>query len=105
MLRKGAPQGALRRRRLLMAHKRDSNEIRTLVMRLASENPTQGYDGIRGALAPLGHSPRIQLWAAPGKNTAWSRPLVASGRPPGRRFSTPIEPSVAASSGHINQSL
>jgi putative transposase len=38
-----------------VAQKGDYSEIRTLV-RLASKNPTQGYDGIHGALAHLGDS-------------------------------------------------
>jgi hypothetical protein len=46
----------LRRRRLLVAQKGNPSEIRTLVVRLASENPTRGYDGIQGALANLGDS-------------------------------------------------
>jgi hypothetical protein len=50
------PQGALHRRHWLVAQKGDYSEIRTLVVRLASKNPTQGYDGIHGALAHLGDS-------------------------------------------------
>jgi hypothetical protein len=46
----------LRRRRLLAAQKGDPSEIRTLVVRLASENPTRGCDRIQGALANLGDS-------------------------------------------------
>ena len=64
------PDTILRWHRLLVAQKWDTSdrgkkkpgrppvaeEIRTLVMRLASENPTWGYDRIQGALANLGHA-------------------------------------------------
>ena len=63
------PDTILRWRRLLGTKKWDysdrgtkkpgrppvADEIRTLVARLASENPTWGYDRIQGALANLGH--------------------------------------------------
>jgi hypothetical protein len=54
--RRGAPQATLRRHRLLMAQKWDPSGIRTLVVRLASENPIRGCDGIQGVLANLGDS-------------------------------------------------
>jgi transposase InsO family protein len=64
------PDTILRWHRLLVAKKWDysdrgktkpgrppvADEIRTLVVRLASENPTWGYDRIQGALANLGHT-------------------------------------------------
>jgi putative transposase len=64
------PDTILRWHRLLVAQKWDfsdrakkkpgrppvADEIRTLVVRLASENPTWGYDRIQGALANLGHT-------------------------------------------------
>jgi putative transposase len=64
------PDTILRWHRLLVAKKWDTSdrgkkkpgrppvadEIRTLVVRLASENPTWGYDRIQGALANLGHT-------------------------------------------------
>jgi putative transposase len=64
------PDTILRRHRLLVAQKWDFSErskkkpgrppvthaIRTLVVRLASENPTWGCDRIQGALANLGHT-------------------------------------------------
>ena len=64
------PDAILRWRRLLVAQKWDfsdrtrkkpgrppvADEIHTLVVRLASENPTWGYDRIHGALANLGHT-------------------------------------------------
>jgi putative transposase len=63
------PDTILRWHRLLVAQKWDysdrskkkpgrpavADDIRTLVVRLASENPTWGYDRIQGALANLGH--------------------------------------------------
>jgi hypothetical protein len=63
------PDAILRWRRLLVAKKWDASdrgtkkpgrppvpdEIRTLVVRLASENPTWEYDRIQGALANLGY--------------------------------------------------
>jgi putative transposase len=64
------PDTILRWHRLLVAQKWDysnrskktpgrppvADEIRTLVVRLASENPSWGYDRIQGALANLGHT-------------------------------------------------
>jgi putative transposase len=64
------PDAILRWHRLLVAQKWDfsdrakkkperppvADEIRALVARLASENPTWGYDRIQGALANLGHT-------------------------------------------------
>jgi putative transposase len=64
------PDTILRWHRLLVAQKWDfsdrakkkpgrppvHHEIRPLVVRLASENPTRGYDRIQGALANLGHT-------------------------------------------------
>jgi putative transposase len=64
------PDTILRWHRLLVAQKGDfsdrakkkpgrppvADEIRTLVVRLASENTTWGYDRIQGALANLGHT-------------------------------------------------
>jgi putative transposase len=64
------PDTILRWHRLLVAQKWDfsdrgtkkpgrppvAGEIRTVVVRLASENPTWGYDRIQGALANLGHT-------------------------------------------------
>src|SRR5471030_1114982 len=64
------PDTILRWHRLLVAKKWDTSdrgkkkpgrppvadEIRALVARLASENPTWGYDRIQGALANLGHT-------------------------------------------------
>src|ERR1700722_18921169 len=64
------PDTILRWHRLLVAKQWDTSdrgkkkpgrppivdEIRALVVRLASENPTWGYDRIQGALANLGHT-------------------------------------------------
>ena len=64
------PDTILRWHRLLVAQKWDfsdrvkkkpgrppiADEIRALVVRLANENPTWGYDRIQGALANLGHT-------------------------------------------------
>src|ERR1017187_4712816 len=63
------PDTILRWHRLLVAQKWNTSdrgkkpgrppvadEIRILVVRLASENPTWGYDRIQGALANLGHT-------------------------------------------------
>jgi transposase InsO family protein len=64
------PDTLLRWHRVLVAQKWDfsdrakkkperppvADEIRALVVRLASENPTWGYDRIQGALANLGHT-------------------------------------------------
>src|SRR5229473_7650473 len=64
-----SPDTILRWHRLLVARKWDysdrrrkkpgrpalSQEIRDLVVRIAKENPTWGYDRIQGALANLGH--------------------------------------------------
>ena len=62
------PDTILRWHRILVAKKRDysnrrnstgrppvSEEVVQLVVRLAKENPTWGYDRIQGALANLGH--------------------------------------------------
>jgi putative transposase len=68
------PDTILRWHRLLVAQKWDysdrgkkkpgrppvADEIRTLVVRLASENPTWGYDRIQDALANLGHTRRMR---------------------------------------------
>ena len=68
------PDTILRWHRLLVAQKWDfseyskkkpgrppvPDEIRTLVVRLASENPTWGYDRIQDALANLGHTRRMR---------------------------------------------
>jgi putative transposase len=68
------PDTILRWHRLLVAQKWDysargkkkpgrppvADEIRALVVRLASENPTWGYDRIQGALANLGHTRRMR---------------------------------------------
>jgi hypothetical protein len=98
------PDTILRWHRLLVAQKWDysdrskkkpgrppvADEIRTLVVRLASENPTWGYDRIQGALANLGLTLSDTTVGNILKAHGIEPAPIASGRPLGRRFSRPI---------------
>jgi hypothetical protein len=65
-------------------------EIRRLVVRMATENPSWGYTRIQGALKNVGHRVARSTIAAILK--AEGIPRVASGRPVGARFSARIGP-------------
>ena len=70
------PDTLLRSHRRLIAQKHDGSAkrgagrprvmqvIQTLTVRMATENPTWGYDRIQGALANLGHRAALRLLAA-----------------------------------------
>jgi hypothetical protein len=59
-------------------------EIRRLVVRMASENPSWGYTRIQGALMNVGH--RVARPTIAGILKAEASHPVASGRPPGAPF-------------------
>jgi hypothetical protein len=98
------PDTILRWHRLLVAQKWDFSEhskkkpgrppvpdgIRTLVVRLASENPTWGYDRIQGALANLGLTIADTTVGNILKAHGIEPAPIASGRPPGKHSSKPI---------------
>ena len=62
-----------------------STEIEQLVLRLAKENPTWGYDRIAGALANLGHSISDSTVGNILRLTGSNRRLIESAKRPGRR--------------------
>ena len=69
------------RRRKKIGRPPASAEIVELVLRMARENPTWGYDRIQGALADLGH-PISNTWVgsilkAHSLNSSWARKWTA----------------------------
>src|SRR5262249_33792321 len=63
-------------------------EIRGLVVRMATENPSWGYTRIQGALKNLEHRVARSKWPTSSKNTGSHR--AVSDRCRGGRFSAPI---------------
>lgn len=66
-----------------------SQEVRELVLRMANENPTWGYDRIQGALANLGHTISDATVGNILNKTGSNRRRNANGRQTGSRLSRP----------------
>ena len=66
-----------------------ADEVAQLIVQLARENPTWGYDRLQGALANLGHQVSDQTIGNILKAQGIEPRPSANGRPPGRPSSGP----------------